>query len=334
MPLLASCQKPEANAETPLAAPRLYIALGDSVSTGFSTAPEDRNTTLFFEMLKAEGYVDAYINMAVDGYTSADLLRRLNNMSVEESARFKEASIITVNIGGNNLLTPFIDYILGLGGISDMFTEIADLVSDFGDVFAEVTGLASEARELASNFSILDMLRIGSLINRFTSSIDDVTDIYGRIQDTKLFSVYSLLFGNFPEELEAELDKGLEGFKSDFARISEWIAENAPDAVVIVNTVYNPFPKELLGRQFQISGKAQEFTEAVNSVILNSESGFLISDVHSLFAGAENILSMMNISLDLTRMTFVFDIIHPSETGHLLIAELKHDIFTVYMKEK
>ena len=50
--------------------PRIYIALGDSVSAGLSVAADERHGEVFFEMLKNEGYVDEYDNGSEEDSTA------------------------------------------------------------------------------------------------------------------------------------------------------------------------------------------------------------------------------------------------------------------------
>jgi lysophospholipase L1-like esterase len=103
--------------------PHGFIAIGDSVSSGYglegyfgmsSDEVVGRHTTLLFEMLRDDGYVDEYKNMAVSGFTTSMLLRQLYGLNEDELVYFRNARVITVNIGGNNVLTPFLGFLSGL----------------------------------------------------------------------------------------------------------------------------------------------------------------------------------------------------------------------------
>jgi len=73
---------------------RTFIALGDSVSSGYglpgySASPEGGHTSLLFAKLEREGHVDEYHNFAISGFTTADLLELLRNMGGEELLLFE-----------------------------------------------------------------------------------------------------------------------------------------------------------------------------------------------------------------------------------------------------
>jgi lysophospholipase L1-like esterase len=240
--------------------PHVFIALGDSVSFGFGITPEERYTSVLFERLKEEGYVSEYINHSVNGYTSADLLRLLNGLDDGSLEHIKNARIITVNIGGNNILSPF------------------------------------------------------------TAYLPDLKDISGLI---------SLMLGLFPAELEAELQKGIDAFSAELAEIMMWLNARAPGADVIINTVYNPVPREFMGVSLGLHSAADKYTRLINEIIyINREAhGYLVADVFSRFSEEPDITGLMNFGADAAAMTFDFDIIHPNAAGHEIIAGLNYDAF-------
>ncbi len=81
-----------------------YLALGDSISTGYGLGnPTADGFT--YRLASATGYT--LINKAVDGNTSADILDQLNNSQNAKfvsSAELAEADVITVTVGGNDLM--------------------------------------------------------------------------------------------------------------------------------------------------------------------------------------------------------------------------------------
>ena len=104
-------------------APRTYIALGDSVSSGYGLIgylqyPKGRHTTVLFEKLQYGNHVDEYVNMATSGFTTTMLLEFLHNLDNETLKYFQNAHVITLNIGGNNILTPFLEYLSAMQIIS------------------------------------------------------------------------------------------------------------------------------------------------------------------------------------------------------------------------
>ena len=88
--------------------PPKYVALGDSISFGMSATNNAGYTTMFSNHLKSlQQYTNLnFVNASQPGYSTSDLLQQINNPSVQ--AELSKANIITISIGGNNLLAPFI----------------------------------------------------------------------------------------------------------------------------------------------------------------------------------------------------------------------------------
>ncbi|MFA6940969.1 MAG: Ig-like domain-containing protein [Clostridiaceae bacterium] len=96
------------SAGTVNATPPKYVALGDSISFGMSAANNIGYTAMFSNHLKSlEQYSSlVFVNKSQPGYTTSDLLNQLTIPSVQ--ADLLNADIVTISIGGNNLLSPFI----------------------------------------------------------------------------------------------------------------------------------------------------------------------------------------------------------------------------------
>ncbi|MDD4773607.1 MAG: GDSL-type esterase/lipase family protein [Eubacteriales bacterium] len=84
-----------------------YVALGDSIAYGYGLQAAE--TECYTNIIAAEAGISAvnYTNYAVNGMTSSGLLNALNNISPGSEAytRLKDASLITVSIGSNDLLS-------------------------------------------------------------------------------------------------------------------------------------------------------------------------------------------------------------------------------------
>ncbi|MCL2412268.1 MAG: SGNH/GDSL hydrolase family protein [Treponema sp.] len=224
--------------------PRYYVALGDSVSAGFGLTSDEKNhPEIFFSFLENDGYVDYFANMAVSGFTTTMLLDLLNNLDNEELQILRNAQIVTLNIGGNNLIVPFVNYV-------SRFRPAP--VS--GDILSVIEDLVSRALRLLSN--------------GFTSSFDEIS---------------SILRGSFSPELQSELDKGVRIFSEEFAEIIEWLNRKAPRATVIVNTIYNPIPQEVFGVSLEISNIVNMLIESMNNIIIQKSNtrGFIVTDLYS-----------------------------------------------------
>lgn len=86
------------------------VALGDSISTGYglegyTPTPMPYAQDSFVNLLAAEvGYTP--VNLAVDGLTAEKLAAGLQSMSPEASAAISSATVISLTVGGNDLLQP------------------------------------------------------------------------------------------------------------------------------------------------------------------------------------------------------------------------------------
>jgi len=131
--------------------PRNFIALGDSVAYGYGLASvEESYSAVFYTMLINEGYnLDGYTNLAVNGFTTAMLMDCLNSIDEDSLNLIRNAYIITLNIGGNNILVPFSDYMskndYNTSGFFGMFSDLPELMTalqngadDFTNEFKEI----------------------------------------------------------------------------------------------------------------------------------------------------------------------------------------------------
>lgn len=97
----------------------LYIALGDSISYG--VAARDPDETSFVALVHRGFTIDiGLLNLGVPGYTSADLLNEgeLDRAIAEITGRLNdgiegnEVAAVTLEIGGNDLLNIYFDFVL------------------------------------------------------------------------------------------------------------------------------------------------------------------------------------------------------------------------------
>lgn len=87
-----------------------YIGLGDSIAYGLNADKENDYVYLFNEYLKTTKKYAAIelVNKGALGNTSSDLLYDLINNKENIRNSIKKADVITISIGGNNLLSPLI----------------------------------------------------------------------------------------------------------------------------------------------------------------------------------------------------------------------------------
>ena len=264
--LLTSCQEEPKNN---------FIALGDSVAYGYGLSlQEESYPAIFYSMLENEEAFDNYYNLAVNGFTTTKLLEYLNNISTKELNDLKNARIVTLNIGGNNVLVPFMNYLSNLQAVTGM----ENIISGTSDI-------------LEGYLDIID-----------------------------------IIYGSFSPELTDELEKGITAFSDEFKEIITWIEKNAPKATIIVNTVYNPVPPEVLMSSIEISIIANMLVESMNNIIIQESKSrrYLVSDI---YANLSNQLDMMIFNINPFIGDISFDIVHPNADGHRIIAQLNYETF-------
>lgn len=98
-----------------------YLSLGDSIAYGMSAAPGSDYVHLFYNYLVAnQTYGQLGLNnLAVCGDTSSNLLKKLQTDS-SYIAAVRKAKVITISIGGNNLLSPVISSVCTAFGVNSV----------------------------------------------------------------------------------------------------------------------------------------------------------------------------------------------------------------------
>jgi lysophospholipase L1-like esterase len=304
--------------------PLYYIALGDSVAVGFGVLEELRYTNLLFHEMQNTGFANRYRNMAINGYTTSMLLSLLNRQNESSLSTFQQASIITINIGGNNILQPLLAYLSNIDDIGEILNEAFLVLNEVRDSFDMAMEFANETMEMIDNFSIADILRLSSFIQRASDVKDDLAVTYNEVNELRLLELLDLVQGQFPDTLITELESGLKTFEEEFIQIIDWLTAHAPNAIIIVNTVYNPLPGEIGDFTLQLSDVIDIYIQAMNrSISFGSRTGkYLVSDIYSRFNDESNIIDLMNSYLDMSAMILNFDFIHPNEVGHNIISEM------------
>lgn len=100
-----------------------YVALGDSISTGYKLENKDSDS---FASKLAKAYNKKLINLAKDGSDSTILLNMLNSTDAkvnEAKQSLKSADMITLTVGGNNILGPLMTTIKRALNLEDTATS-------------------------------------------------------------------------------------------------------------------------------------------------------------------------------------------------------------------
>jgi len=307
--------------------PNTFIALGDSVPSGYGLYgyrdnPVGTYTSLLFEKLYNKGHTDKYINLAESGLTTTTLLEHLHSLDDEALFYFTSAEVITLNIGGNNILTPFLRYTQALR-LVDGAEEVA---AGAGGVWSGIAGAWNWAWGAAnSNETDGIMSNLDDVITGLEDILHGIGDI---VMGTP--SAAAPFLGFFSPELEAMLVDGIGAFYREFTQIITWIETAAPNATIIVNTIYNPIPPQLLFVSLSVSQWATYFINAMNNVVITESEarGHLVVNMYEYMT---NRLDLMVFNLNpFADDDISFDIIHPNASGHALIAQLK---FEAYMQD-
>ena len=251
-----------------------YVALGDSITTGYGL---DEAQSFAEQIAEQEGYT-LNDSLASDGATSTDLLEVVK--SEENADTLKNADLITVTIGGNDLMNALYAY------LAEEYNNKQN--SDTPITAADVkASLAGEEEAVVEQITML-VFAISNISDFQSSSIAN--------------SSYNALGYNFVEIIET---------------IRE-INQNAQLIVVNQYNPYSHLTAGIPG--LNLSSVISAFDSAVqvlNEAISSGETiaGYTVADVYTEFEQAEN--NPCNASVSLSSINLDF---HPNAAGHSLIA--------------
>lgn len=131
-----------------------YAALGDSIAYGMSAAPGSGYVNLFYNHLSAiNGNETMQLeSLGIPGETSSQLLAKLQT-DPNTMAAVSHAKVVSISIGGNNLLTPLITTVakaFNLDPTSANFTT--ELATALADPNSQAT-IAAAMPEIQANLS-------------------------------------------------------------------------------------------------------------------------------------------------------------------------------------
>lgn len=94
-----------------LASGESYVALGDSISTGYGLDPEKAEPS-FAEQIEQEQELSLTM-LAQNGETTASLLEKLEDTDGEVAKALETADVVTLTIGGNDFMNALYEYMAG-----------------------------------------------------------------------------------------------------------------------------------------------------------------------------------------------------------------------------
>ena len=158
-----------------LAASPSYVALGDSITTGYGLAEGETA----FPTTVTNNVGATLTNLAADGETSASLLDKLTNESNEKytdvTSAVQSADMITLTIGGNDLMDA-------------LYAYLAEKYNEGKDESAQMTAegikalLANPSQNIMTLYSLINYLPDFQPINAVTSFSGNLGNIISQIK--------------------------------------------------------------------------------------------------------------------------------------------------------
>lgn len=272
--LVSMCTGISAHAENEskvITPPHSMLVLGDSISTGFRLyayeSGNNYNTQSYANLLASSLHLtqeNSYKNLAIDGQTSEELLKKLKDGEYDENLN---SDLICLTIGGNDLLGEFLDFLkesvgLELIDISNGFIDadftnpellaklnellgnIDQNISEFSNNFSEILSLIHTKNESAyiitqTVYNPLECLPIpetvkkifDSKICRLNDSMTDCTEKQnGSFECVESIDIYRLFKGQSDEMtnmLDGDIHPNQSGHKKIYAAISDVISAHS-----------------------------------------------------------------------------------------------------------
>jgi lysophospholipase L1-like esterase len=272
-----------------------YVALGDSVAYGMSAYIVPPPSPVYFgyaDMLEAAlddfGPVD-YVNAGAPGIDSTGLFLRVKYCPINRPL-VKDRDLVTINIGGNNLLKPFIAGIFAAYGVTVVGevdnTEIAQLVAIIDAMDPD------EAQAIYMNLSDPNGLLVAALKAGIQTFKKDFPRIIGAVRqlapESRIIvnNLYNPLKPTDP--LYAFVDKSI-------GQINKTIINLTEDGRYTIADVYNAF---------------KYYDGDIDPVMFDPVAALGYASVGNMTGFAMNIDP------------------HPNTVGHMIIAELQLEILS------
>ncbi len=116
------------------------LVLGDSISAGY--AVEGGQYGYYDYLTQCMGY--EMTNLAVSGYETTDLMAQMADEEVQ--AAIQAADVISISIGANDMLTPFMKYINSIMEEGESYQELFTRLDTEGSLVSHVSKLSGYVR--------------------------------------------------------------------------------------------------------------------------------------------------------------------------------------------
>ena len=263
-----------------------YVALGDSITTGFGLADEWDS----FPLKLIPDYFTSCDMFAQNGYTSTDLKENLlDNKDVR--SKVTDTDFITITIGGNDLLNALYGY----------------LAAKYSDAHPEEPKMTAEG--IADKLAKLSM----GDVNFIQELIDYMPDFGGSTEATAALTAYS---ANLTAILSTigTLNPNAQVVVLNQYNPYKQAAENPNPALTIVGVDIS-----------EVFGAFEAGVTALNgatAAVVNGYANVQVADVKTVFDKEETNPCNANFS-DLDALSFD---IHPNAAGHQLLAGVVGEI--------
>ena len=270
------CMIPLSASTAEVETPKVYVALGDSIPAGYGLA----ETETAYPKLLADANGLTLENLAATGETSTTLLAKLADP--ETLAKVKAASLITLTVGGNDLMDA-------------LYTYLANQYNAGKDEEAQLTKEEIQAKLLAGDTEVLtfavtvaaNFAESQEATTALTLYTENLVKIVGAIKATN--PTATLLVTN----------------------------QYNPYSYLAASQAANPLLGEVLKT---VAATFEAGVTALNGMITYTAAQlqFAVVDVYTAFAAAEE--NPCNASVtDVTKINLDF---HPNAYGHSLIAKV------------
>ena len=255
-----------------------YLALGDSISTGYGLSQNS-----FVEQI-ADKYGYNLTNSAAEGETSQSLLDKLNSGSLKSD--IENADVITLTIGGNDLMNAFYDFLAEKYNASAQKDyngeKIKEILMDDND--AEYSAVIMTAMLNISSFQ--SSTQATNALSNFEENLNDIIS-YIETNNPDAWVIITTQYNPY-----------------------KFLPQQGKDEPGMEETL------ELINTSFE------QGVQQLNQVIKNvntSSSTFAVADVYERFNDAEE--NPCNATYDIKEGKLNLDF-HPNEYGHGLIADM------------
>jgi len=171
-----------------------YVAIGDSLAAGRNSygAYDYGYTDYIRDYLKQKDKLSSYVNYAVSGYSTDDVINDINyNRTIEVDGKdvglkraLRESDLVTISIGANDLLKN-----VNFSSVSSLLSDRNNTLKIIDETFEKIKEVLSLVRQYAKG----DIIVVGYYnpvpnLTKYKKSIDDIVD-YSNKQYQKICNI-------------------------------------------------------------------------------------------------------------------------------------------------